>query len=303
MTPVLPADALAELAVFVAVVDARNFTTAARQLGITKSLASRQVTRLEDRLGVRLLHRTTRRLSLTEAGEQLHERAARALADIAEAQQDITSFQAVPHGLLRISAPMSFGLLHVAPALPEFMRAYPQVKVDLQLDDRKVDVVSEGFDVVIRIGQLADSSLVARRLAPVRMFTAAAPTYLAAHGTPRHPHDLRGHACLVYTGTTLDWKYRDAQGREIAVDVNATYFCNNGQALREAALAGLGIIRSPDFTIGDDIAAGRLLPLLGEYGTYEPDLFIVLPERKHMPPKVRAFVDFFAAHTAARRTG
>lgn len=287
---------LTELAAFVAVVDSGSFTAAAQRLGSTKSLVSKQVTKLEDRLGVRLLHRTTRRLSLTEAGERLHERASRALEDIAEVQQEIATFQDLPHGKLRVSAPMSFGLLHVVPAMPEFMRRFPKVVVDLQLDDRKVDVVSEGFDVVIRIGRLADSSLVARRIAPVRMYTAASPDYLRVHGTPQHPLDLRVHHCLVYTGTTLDWLYQDAQGREIRVDVNGVYYTNNGQALREAALAGIGILRSPDFSIGDDIAAGRLVPLFAEYKTFEPDIYIVLPERKHMAPKVRAFMEFMTGH-------
>ncbi|MFZ5722231.1 MAG: LysR family transcriptional regulator [Pseudomonadota bacterium] len=292
--PVQTPEPLAGLAAFVAVVETQSFTAAAQRLGTTKSRVSKQVTRLEDRLGVRLLHRTTRRLSLTEAGERLHERAARSLAELAEAQQEVSAFQDLPHGVLRVSAPMSFGLLHVAPALPEFMRRYPKVVIDLQMDDRKVDVVSEGFDVVIRIGRLADSSLVARRIAPVRMYTAAAPDYLRAHGTPQHPLDLRVHHCLVYTGTQLDWQYQDADGREFRVDVNGVYYTNNGQALRDAALAGIGILRSPDFSIGADIAAGRLVALLEDYRTFEPDIYIVLPERKHMPPKVRAFVEFMS---------
>ncbi|MFP5440359.1 MAG: LysR family transcriptional regulator [Gammaproteobacteria bacterium] len=285
-------ESLDELSAFVAVIDSRSFTAAASRLGSTKSRLSKQVTRLEDRLGVRLLHRTTRRLSLTEAGEVLYERAARALADIAEAQQEIAGFQQEPQGRLRVSAPMSYGLSHVVQQIPEFMRRYPKIVVDLQMDDRKVDVVSDAFDVVIRIGRLGDSSLVARRVAPVRMYTVASPAYLAAHGVPQHPLDLREHACLIYTGTRLDWQYTGSDDREYRVDVNGVLFSNNGQALREAALAGIGITRSPDFTVARDIAGGRLVPLLTEFRTFEPDVYMVLPERKHMAPKVRAFVDF-----------
>lgn len=290
-----PTEPLAELSAFVAVVHTRSFTAAAGRLGTTKSLVSRQVTRLEDRLGVRLLHRTTRRLSLTEAGERLYERAGRALEEIAEAQQEIASLQDVPRGKLRVSAPMSFGLAHVAPLLPEFMRCYPQVTVDLQLDDRKVDVVHEGFDVVVRIGRLTDSSLVARRVAPVRFHTVASPAYLREHGTPQHPLDLRVHPCLVYTGSTSpeDWEFTDAQGRALGVKVSGIYYANNGQALREAALAGLGILQSPDFIVGADVAAGTLVPLLAGYRVFEPDIYLVMPERKHVASKVRAFVDFF----------
>lgn len=300
MQPIQTPEPLSELSAFVAVVDARSFTAAAQRLGTTKSLVSKQVTRLEDRLGVRLLHRTTRRLSLTEAGERLHERAARALNELAEAQQEITGFQDVPQGMLRVSAPMSFGLLHVAPALPEFMQRFPKVIVDLQLDDRTVDVVHEGFDAVIRIGRLADSSLVARRIAPVRMITAASPAYLQQHGTPQHPLDLRVHACLGYTGVAQRnvWEFTDPAGTDIRVDINAVLYANNGQALRDAALAGCGIIMSPDFTVGPDVAAGRLIELFGDYRSFEPDIYVVVPERKHMPPKVRAFVEYFSERLA-----
>lgn len=289
-----PSEPLSELSAFVAVVETRSFTAAAQRLGITKSLTSKQVTKLEDRLGVRLLHRTTRKLSLTEAGERLYERAARALGEIAEAQQEVSGFQDVPQGRLRVSAPMSYGLSHVVPLVPEFMRQYPKVVVDLQMDDRKVDVVSDAFDVVIRIGRLADSSLVARHVRPVRMYTAAAPDYLARHGVPQHPLDLRVHACMVYTGTALDWMFRSEDGRELRVEPNGVFFSNNGQALREAALAGHGVIRSPDFTVAEDIAQGRLVPVLENFRTFEPDLYLVLPERKHMAAKVRAFVDFMS---------
>lgn len=283
---------LDELSAFVAVVAARSFTAAATRLGSTKSRLSKQVTRLEDRLGVRLLHRTTRRLSLTEAGEVLYERAARALADITEAQQEIAGFQQEPQGRLRVSAPMSYGLSHVVQRIPAFMRRYPKIVVDLQMDDRKVDIVSDAFDVVIRIGRLEDSSLVARHVAPVHMYTVASPGYLAKHGVPQHPLDLRTHACLVYTGTAPEWHYTGDDGREYRVDVNGVLFSNNGQALREAALAGIGIMRPPDFAVARDIAEGRLVPLLTGFRTPDPDVYLVLPERKHMAPKVRAFVEF-----------
>lgn len=287
-------DRLTDLAVFIQVVDARSFTAAAHKLGIAKSVVSKYVTRLEDRLGVRLLHRTTRRLSLTEAGERLHQRCAIALDDIEEAERDIASHQEQPRGRLRVAAPMSFGLLHVTPALPEFLRAHPLVTVDLRLDDRPEDVIGAGIDVALRIADLADSSLVARRLATIRFVTVASPEYLRVRGTPRHPDELSQHSCLVYTVRQPIWRYHDAGGREIAVSVQGALQANNSLALRDALLAGIGLALTPSFVVGEELRDGRLVSVLDDYGTYTRELYAVLPERKHLTPKTRAFVEFVA---------
>ncbi|MBT6118686.1 MAG: LysR family transcriptional regulator, partial [Rhodospirillaceae bacterium] len=194
-------DHLAGMAVFAKVVEARSFTAAAEQLGLSKSAVSKQISRLEDRLGIRLLNRTTRRLSLTEAGAAYYERCARIVAEAEAADLAITHLQSEPRGVLQVNAPMSFGIAHVAPAIPDFLERYPELRVDMTLNDRVVDLVDEGFDVAIRIGALADSSLIARRLAESRMVAVAAPGYLQRHGAPDRPEDLERHNCLSYSYT------------------------------------------------------------------------------------------------------
>lgn len=285
---------LTDLAVFIAVVEARSFTAAAHRLGIAKSVVSKYVTRLEDRLGVRLLHRTTRRLSLTEAGERLHQRCARALEDIEEAERDVSSHQERPRGRLRVAAPMSFGLLHLAPALPEFLREHPLVKIDLRLDDRPEDVIAGGIDVALRIADLADSSLVARRLTTIRFVTVASPEYLRRQGTPRHPRELGQHSCLVYTVRPNVWRYLDTSQKEIAISVEGALQANNSLALREALVAGIGIALTPSFVVGEELRNGRLVPVLSDFGTHTRELYAILPERKYLTPKTRAFVEFVA---------
>jgi DNA-binding transcriptional LysR family regulator len=289
-------DQLTDLAVFIQVAESRSFTAAAHKLGMAKSVVSKYVTRLEDRLGVRLLHRTTRRLSLTEAGERLHQRGARALEDIEEAERDVSSHQEQPRGRLRVAAPMSLGLLHLAPALPAFLREHPLVKVDLRLDDRPEDVIGGGIDVALRIAELADSSLIARRLCTIRFVTVASSEYLRSHGTPQHPAELSRHSCLVYTVRQQAnlWRYRDASGREIVVSVEGALQANNSLALREALVAGIGIALTPSFVVGEELRDGRLVSVLNDYGVHPRELYAILPERKHLTPKTRAFVEFAA---------
>jgi DNA-binding transcriptional LysR family regulator len=294
-------NSLDDIAVFVQVVRGGSFTKAAERLELSRSVVSKYVTRLEEELGARLLNRTTRRLSLTEAGQVFFERSRRGLEDIEDARAEVSRLQDEPRGVLRVNSPMSFGILHVAPALPEFLAAYPDVSVDMNLDDRKVDVIEEGFDVSLRITDMPDSSLVARRLAPCRHVVVAAPAYLERHGVPRIPADLEGHDVISYRyqESASEWHFVDGENRQYSVRVDGRAHMNNSLALREALLAGLGVMRTPTFVVGEDIRAGRLIPLLKNYRTLEVSIYLVYPQRRHLSPKVRAFVDFMAARISS----
>lgn len=289
-------DSLTDIAVFVQVVDSGSFTAAADRLAISKSVVSKYVTRLENQLGARLLNRTTRRLSLTEVGRVFYERSRKGLADIEDAQSEVSRMQSEPRGTLRLNAPMSFGILHVAPALPEFLKLYPDITVDMNLDDRKVDVIEEGFDISVRISELPDSSLVAKRLGSCRHAIVAAPAYLERCGTPRTPEELRDHNIISYRyqESGLAWHFQTPDSKSIAVTVSGSLMMNNSLALRAALLEGIGIIRTPTFVVGKDIREGRLIPILRDYEILEVTIFLVYPQRRHLSPKVRAFVDFMA---------
>lgn len=291
------AGVLLDVAVFVQVVDTGSFTAAAERLGVAKSAVSKSVSRLESHLGVRLLNRTTRRLSLTEEGERLHLRSAPALEEIRDAEREVAVRQAQVRGRLRVAAPMSFGLLHLAPRLPEFMQAHPLLRIDLRLEDRFSEVVGSGLDVTLRIAELADSSFIARRLCTIRHVTVASPEYLARCGAPTHPHALRDHACLVFgeRPQSAVWRYHDAAGQAIDVSVDGVLQSNNSLALREALLRGVGIALTPSFVVGDDLRAGRLVPLLTDFAAPERGLYALLAERRHVPAKTRAFIEFAAA--------
>lgn len=290
-------ESLTDIAVFVQVVDSGSFTAASARLGRSKSVISKYVTRLEDHLGARLLNRTTRRLSLTEVGRILYERSKKGLADIEDAQQEVSRMQGNPRGTLRVNVPMSFGILHVAPALAEFQRLYPDLIVDMNLDDRKVDVIEEGFDVSVRISELPDSTLVARRIAPCRHAVVASPHYLQRHGTPRQPQDLRDHNVITYRyqDSASKWHFRTRDSATLSVDVSGSSTMNNSLAIRKAALEGLGVARTPTFVAGKDIQEGRLVQLLTAFETLEVTIFLVYAQRRHLSPKVRAFADFMAA--------
>jgi DNA-binding transcriptional LysR family regulator len=257
---------------------------------------SKYLTRLEERLGARLLNRTTRRLALTEAGAALFEASRGAIERIEEAEAAVAQLQSEPRGRLRVSAPMSFGILHLGPALAEFARAYPKVSLDLKLDDRYVNLVEEGLDVAVRIGALTDSSLVARKLASTRAVACAAPDYLAQHGEPESPEDLATHNCLLYSylSSANVWRFTAPDGREVPVAVNGTLRINNGIVLTEAAVAGQGILLTPNFYVAPLLRQGRLKRILVNYRLKEFGIHAVYPQRDHVPPKVRAFVDFLA---------
>ena len=287
-------DALTDIAVFVRVVERGSCTLAANDLSLSRAVVSKYLSRLEDRLGARLLHRTTRRLSLTEAGATLFEASRGAIERIEEAEAGVARFQKAPRGRLRVSAPMSFGILHLGPAIAEFARSHPDITLDMRLDDRFVNLVEEGFDLAIRIGTLTDSSLVARRLASTQSIACASPAYLAEHGEPETPEDLAAHDCLVYSylSTANVWRFTAPDGREIPVAVKGTFRINNGIVLAEAAAAGHGILTSPTFYVGPMVRSGRLRRILARYSLPALGIHAVYPQTSHVPPKVRAFVDF-----------
>jgi DNA-binding transcriptional LysR family regulator len=289
-------DRITGLQVFAKVASLGSFTAAARSLAMSQSMATKHVDAIEARLGTRLLHRTTRRLSLTEAGQRYLESAERILAEIDEADQAAAE-TVEPRGTLRVAGPLSFGFREIAPALADFARLYPHVKVDFGLSDRIVDLVEEGWDLAIRIAALRDSALVARKLAPIRVMLCAAPAYLAARGTPRTTADLKDHNCLGYTLPTAANAGRWLFGADasLVVEVSGNLVASNGDALRMAALAGQGIIYQPTFLVADDLRAGRLhaialdhpLPVFGNvHAVYAPS--------RYVPTKVRRFIDFLA---------
>jgi DNA-binding transcriptional LysR family regulator len=290
-----PLDSLSGMAVFAKVVEARSFTAAAAELGMSKSAVSKQISRLEDRLGARLLNRTTRRLSLTETGAAFYDRCARVVAEAQEAELAVTNLQSEPRGTLRVNAPMSFGHLHIAPAIPDFLTRYPEVRVDMTMNDRFVDLIDEGFDIAIRIARLTDSSLIARRLAPDRRVLCGAPAYFAKHGEPRTPDDLAAHNCLsyAYVSDADQWQFIDGEGTR-AVSVRGNLRANNGDAIRQALLAGLGVAVLPAFIVGPDVQAGRLKEVLSDYLPNRASVYAVYPHSRHLSAKVRVFVDFLA---------
>ncbi len=284
-----------EMEIFVRVVQAKSFSAAARALDLSPSAVSKQIGRLEDRLGARLLNRTTRQLSLTEVGQAFFARAERIISDIAEAERAVGDLHTEPRGLLRVNAPVAFGRLHVAPLLPKFLAAYPEISVDLTVNDRFVDLVEEGVDLALRIGELADSSLIAKRLAPNRRVVCAAPSYLAARGTPAEPADLRQHNCMTYTYRTNrhDWQLeKDGQAEHVVVSGNLE--TNYAEVLMSAALAGSGIVLLPMWLAGPQLAAGELVEVLPDWRAPDSAIYAVYPHARHLSPKVRVFVDFLA---------
>lgn len=304
-------DQLAAMAVFARVVEAGSFSQAGRQLGLSKSAVSKAVARLEDHLGTRLINRTTRKLSLTETGRAFYEGCRRMLDEAEAAERAVTHLADAPRGVLRVNAPMSFGIRHLSPGLGAFMAAYPELEVDLTLEDRRVDLVEEGYDLAIRIGVMPDSSLVARKLGPNPRVICAAPAYLERRGAPQRPEALSGHDCLLYhyqsSGDT--WRLRPCgaggsgagSGAETSVRVRGRLKVNNGDSLREAALAGLGIAALPAFIVHEDLAAGRLVALLQDWeDAADGGVYAVYPASRNLSPKVRVFIDFLAERFARR---
>jgi len=283
----------AVIPVFVTVVEAGGFSPAAAILGISKSAVSKRITQLEEQLGVKLLHRTTRKLSLTEAGEHFYAHARIAHQAGVDAQDSVTQLQGEPQGRLRINAPMSFGRLHLAPLVPVFLKRYPKLSVDLVMEDKVSDLIGEGFDIAIRAGDLPDSSLIARKLAPLKSVLCAAPDYLSKHGIPNDPEALKRHNCMLfaYSNDAKEWVFIKNQQRT-SVEVRGNYQVNNSEALREAIVQGIGIGRLPSFVAGPDLKSGQLVQLFPEYMMPQKTIYAVFPERQYMPAKVRAFIEF-----------
>lgn len=293
-------DRLSDIAVFVAVVERGSFTAAAEALELSKAAVSKYVGRLETRLGARLLNRTTRRLTLTEAGKALFDRASVAVADLAAAESAVLELTGSPRGRLRVTAPAYFGDVYLAPLLADFARRFPEIELDAHFDNRIVDLVREGFDVAIRITRLSDSSLVARKLADIPLATVASPDYLARRGRPREPADLAQHCCLLYglDRTPGEWRYRRGLARLESVRVGGTFRCTSDAALKRAALDGLGVLRFPKLFVEEELRDGRLEAVLTEYETQQVSLAAVFPTRENLAPKVRVFVDFVAERLA-----
>ncbi|WP_205962730.1 LysR family transcriptional regulator [Pararobbsia silviterrae] len=283
---------LEDMRIFVAAVEAASFTGAAARLGLSKQFVSKRVMALEEQLGARLLVRTTRRLSVTPVGRDYFERVVQILADVADAERIVASQNAKPRGALRVTAPMSFGTMHLGPVIPEFMHRYDEVTLDIDLNDRTVDLVGEGYDMGVRIGVLSDSSLIARRIAPFDMVACASPTYLAQYGSPETPADLAHHQCLLYGhGKSVEWPFA-IHGRARGVPVTGRVRVNNGEIARDAAVAGLGVTMLPTFIVSAALASGQLIKVLEPYEPPKGGVFAVYPQHRQSSAAVRAFVDF-----------
>jgi len=289
-------DRLRAFEVFVEVVRKNGFARAAEALDTSPANVTRYVSDLEAHLGTRLLNRSSRKLSLTESGEALYERARTILDDVAEAEAASSSTTLHPRGTLRINAPLSFGVLHLAPLWPRFLKRYPDIELDVALSDRVVDLVEEGYDLAIRISRVPANAYAARKLATSQNIVCAAPAYLRKHGKPKTPADLLAHACIGYrySATADEWNFLDRQGRAHAVKVPCVMHTNNGDTARAAALGGAGIIWQPKFLIGDDLRTGRLVGLLPDYRMPDIDILALYPSRRHLSAKVRVMIDFLA---------
>jgi DNA-binding transcriptional LysR family regulator len=285
---------LERMAIFARVVEEKSFSAAARRLNLSKSIVSKRVTELERSIGARLLNRTTRALSVTEVGSVFYEHCARILEELAEAKLAVGRLQTAPRGVLRVSAPVAFGRLHVASALPEFLTAHPELRIDMVTTDRFVDLAEEGYDVVVRIVGEPSPNVVARKLAPVNRRICATPDYFKQHGVPKTPRDLEAHNCLTYTyfNPQDPWRLRGPEG-DISVRASGNLRLNDDDALSEAVLHGLGIALLPTFLIGRDLQSGRLQAVLSDYVPLERHIFLVYLPNRHLSTKVRAFIDFF----------
>ena len=278
--------------VFVAVVRHGSFTAAARDLELTTAAVSRRVKALENRLGVRLLNRTTRRLSLTDAGQQYYEDMSRLLLELQQTEERIAGLASEPAGFLRITAPLSFGMRYLGELIASFHLRYPAIRIELTLDDTLQDIVSSGFDAAIRIGRLQDSALVARRLGAFRQLVCASPEYLARHGEPRIPQELVDHECLHYTNleSPHDWLF-ELDGKPLRVRTSGSFGANNGDVLCDAAVHGMGIVCLPEFIADRYLDDGRLVTLLGDYADKAPlEMFALYPTRSFMPAALKLFL-------------
>jgi DNA-binding transcriptional LysR family regulator len=283
---------LDDLRIYVATVEARNFTAAANRLQLSKQFVSRRVMALEASLGVRLLVRNTRKLAVTDLGDEFYQRATRILGEVEDAEQAMSSRRADPRGLLRVSAPMSFGMIHLSPLVAAFLRANPEVRVDMELSDRVVDVVGEGFDMALRIGTLADSTLIAQKLAELRMVACCSPGYRKERRPPAVPADLERHACLLYGQEGRNgWEFV-VDGVNRTIDVRGPLRANNGDVIRDAAIAGVGIAHLPEFIVAGALASGKLIEVLDNFVSPPLTLYAVYPQHRQTSVTIRTFTQF-----------
>lgn len=290
------------MTIFVEVVEVGTMAGAAASLGVSATVVSSWVAQLEDYLGVRLLERTTRRTRITQEGQEYYHRCKQILADIEEAGEAVTVGRSTPRGMLRITAPVALGRRQVAPLVPAYKERYPEVRIELVLSDRIVDLEEEGFDLAVRSWRPQDSHLIARRLAPLHRVVCAAPNYLKRHGTPRVPADLAGHRCLTLgSGRQSDdvWHFKGETGPE-SVHVSGDLTSNNTEVLAEWALAGMGLAMKSTWDVVDEIRDGRLVVVLSEYMIEEHALYALYPDRRYLPARVRTFIDFMARRLRSR---
>jgi len=289
-------DRFKNMATFIRVVEAGGISAAADKLGVAKSAVSRRLKELEGHLGVELFHRTTRKMNLTDTGRAFYHQSVRIVEDVIEAEHATSQAHGTLKGSLKIALPSTFGLMHMGPAINEFLQENPQIEFDLDFNDREVDLIQEGFDLAIRIANLPDSSLIARRLAPIQFVMCASQVYLEQKDTPYSPDELRDHQCLVYS-LMRDFEYwhlTDSNGREIRVKIQPYLKASTGEFLKDAAIEGLGIILVPSFIAYKEIESGALVPILEDYKLPQIEAYAIYPQTRHLSQRVRAFVDFLA---------
>jgi|TARA_Y100000310_G_scaffold317937_1_gene371408 DNA-binding transcriptional LysR family regulator len=288
-------DRLSAMSMFVRVVETGSFSAVAKEIHTTQPTISKNIAELESWLGAKLLNRSTRSLRLTESGADYYERCVAILQEVDEAEQSVGQLQTLPKGVVRISTVVAFGRLHIVPRLAEFFASYPDIHIDVRMNDRIVDLVEEGVDVAFRMGKLPDSSLVAKTLCSSPMVTVATPGYLKSHGIPQHPRELKEHDCVIYTewARSHDIDYLE-EGEPLRVRVDGRLLTNNSEAMRAALLSGLGIAKAPKWLVGDALKSGELVSILADYQTNPVDIHAVYPSGRHLPSKVRCLIDFFA---------
>jgi DNA-binding transcriptional LysR family regulator len=285
------------MAVFAKVVESASFAAAARHFDMSPAMVSKHVSTLEERLGVRLLNRTTRRVSATEVGQDYYERSLRILSDLEDADRAAGNLQTAPRGLLRVTTSVSFGARQLAPLVAEYLAVYPEVSIELSLHDHYIDLLQERVDLAIRLGTLSDSSLIARKLCAVEMILCASPGYLRANGTPQKPHDLIKHNCLTHPASRA-WTFSDRDGKDEVVRISGRLSANAGDALLALMVKDAGIALAPDYLVGDDLTAGRLVRLLPHYATRDTPVYAVYPHSHYLSAKTRTFIDFLASRLA-----
>jgi len=281
---------------FVRVVEAGSLSTAANRLDIAKSAVSRRLADLESRLGVQLLNRTTRRLNLTDSGALFYQRCQRILSDLEESEQYVANVHTQLRGTIRIAAPLTFGVHHLSPVLDDFLKEHPELSLDLDLNDRTVNLMDEGVDLGIRIGKLQDSTMMARKLASAKMLLCASPEYLKRHGEPQTPADLKNHYGLSYSNLSEGelWQFTKEDGKHYSVHVPFRMRANNGEVLHKAALDGLGIVATVSFICYRELEQGKLKQILADYRTDEVGIYAVYPSQRHLPGRIRLLIDYLA---------